>query len=132
AVIPETHGPGGTGADGPDPAVIDEVHTALRELLGPDADIALWTEGELGIVSGQASEELIRLVDRARMRVRTLRHPRTEGAVVSFSAGIVCDDGRGLTETYHRACRFALDANQAGGDRVTTGQVARRTGRVLL
>lgn len=132
AVVPETHGPGGTRADGPDPAVTDEVRSGLLQLLGPDADIALWTAGELAIVSSHDHDELTRQIDRARLRLRTLRHPEVEGAVVSFSAGIVRDDGRGLTDAYHRAHRFALDANREGGDRVTTGTSSRRTGRVLL
>src|SRR5690606_14315040 len=111
AVIPETHGPGGTRAEGPDPEVIDEVHSSLLELLGSDADTAVWGGGELASVSAQAPDDLIRLVDRARLRLRTLRHPRTENAVLSFSAGIVCDDGRGLTEAYRRAHEVALAAN---------------------
>jgi DNA-binding response OmpR family regulator len=132
AVLPETHGPGGTRADGPDPAVTDEVHGGLLQLLGPDADIAHWATGELAIVSSHDPEELTREIERARLRLRTLRHPAVEGAVVSFSAGIVRDDGPGLTDAYHRAHRFALDANREGGDRVTTGTSHRRTGRVLL
>jgi CheY-like chemotaxis protein len=132
AVVPETHGPGGTRADGPDFAVTDEVHGGLLQLLGPEADIALWTAGELAVVSSHQPEELTRQIDKARLRLRTLRHPAIEGAVVSFSAGIVRDDGRGLTDAYHRAHRFALDANREGGDRVLTGTSHRRTGRVLL
>lgn len=132
AVVPETHGPGGTRSVGPDPAVSGEVHAGLLDLLGPDADVARWAEGELAIVSAYEPAELIRLVDRSRLRLRTLRHPTTEGAVVSFSASLVTDDGRGLTDAYQTAHRFALDASQAGGDRVTAGGVVRRTGRVLL
>lgn len=132
AVVPETHGPGGKRTDGPDPSITDQVHTGLLDLLGTEADIARWADGELAIVSVHQADELIRFVDRARLRLRTMRHPTIEGAVVSFSAGVVCDDGRGLTDAYHRAHRFALDANQEGGDRVATGGVARRSGRVLL
>ena len=132
AVVPETHGPGGKRADGPDPSVTEEVHGGLLQLLGPDADIARWSAGELAIVSAHDPDELTRHIDRARLRLRTLRHPAVDGAVVSFSAGIVRDDGRGMTDAYHRAHRFALDANREGGDRVTTGASHRRTGRILL
>jgi DNA-binding response OmpR family regulator len=132
AVVPETHGPGGTRADGPDPVVTTEVYTALIDLLGPNADIARWADGEIAIVSADASADLVRIVDRARLRLRTLRHPAIEGAVVSFSAGVVCDEGRGLMDAYHRAHRFALDANTEGGDRVAARRNERRTGRVLL
>lgn len=132
AVVPETHGPGGKRTDGPDAAITDQVQTGLLDLLGTDADIARWADGELAIVSVHETGELVRSVDRARLRLRTMRHPTIEGAVVSFSAGVVCDDGRGLTDAYHRAHRFALDANLEGGDRVATGGATRRSGRVLL
>lgn len=132
AFVPETHGPGGTRAQGPDPSVTGQVHGALMELLGPDADIATWDEGELAMVSSHETADIVRLVDRARLRLRTMRHPHIDGAVVSFSAAIVAEEGRGLTDAYHRARRFALDANRAGGDRVTTGAVERRSGRILL
>ncbi|HVR32154.1 MAG TPA: response regulator [Acidimicrobiia bacterium] len=132
AIVPETHGPGGTRAVGPDPSVTDEVHSGLLDLVGPDVDIARWDEGEVAIVSAHDTADLITLVDRARLRLRTLRHPTIEGAVVSFSAGIVGDDGRGLSDAYHRAHRFALDASLGGGDRVAVGGAERRSGRVLL
>jgi DNA-binding response OmpR family regulator len=132
AVVPETHGPGGKKADGPDPSVMDEVLLALGDLLGPDADVGAWADGEVAVVSSQDQTALVRTIDRARMRLRTLRHPAVEGALVSFSAGIVDEDGRGLSDAYHRAHRFALDANLEGGDRVTTGRTMRRSGRILL
>jgi DNA-binding response OmpR family regulator len=132
AVVPETHGPGGRAADGPDPKVAQQVHSTLLELVGPDADIGEWSPGEVAMVSAQPTAELVRSIDRARLRLRTLRHPSVEGAVVSFSAGVVGDDGRGLADAYHRAHRFALDANLEGGDRVTTGRAGHRSGRILL
>ena len=131
-IVPETHGPGGRRSDGPDPTVTEHVYTSLLELLGPDADVARWAEGEIAIVSAHQPEDLVQLVDRCRLRLRTLKHPHTEGALVSLSAGIVSDDGRGLSDAYHRAHRFALDANAQGGDRVTTGTRSLRRGKILL
>ncbi|MEX2655662.1 MAG: response regulator [Acidimicrobiia bacterium] len=132
AVVPETHGPGGTRSVGPDPAVTREVHAGLFSLLGPDADIARWADGELAIVGAYEPAQMIRLVDQSRLRLRTLRHPTTDGAVVSFSASVVTDGGLGLTDAYQTAHQFAMDASLAGGDRVTIGEIMRRTGRVLL
>ena len=132
AVVPETHGPGGRAADGSDPSVAEQVHSTMLELVGRDADIAEWSPGEIVVVSAQPASDLVRTIDRARLRLRTLRHPSVEGAVVSFSAGVVGDDGRGLADAYHRAHRFALDANLEGGDRVTTGRASHRSGRILL
>ncbi len=132
AVVPETHGPGGKRADGPDRSVAAEVYSAIVDLLGPDADMVTWAEGEIAIVTAQDPADLGRVIDRARTRLRNQQHPTVEGALVSFSAGIVSDDGRGLSDAYHRAHRFALDANMEGGDRVMSGRVVRRAGRVLL
>ena len=132
AVVPETHGPGGKRADGPDRSVASEVYSAIVDLLGPDADMVTWAEGEIAIVTAQDPADLGRVIDRARTRLRNQQHPTVEGALVSFSAGIVSDDGRGLSDAYHRAHRFALDANMEGGDRVMSGRVVRRAGRILL
>jgi DNA-binding response OmpR family regulator len=132
AVVPETHGPGGKSADGPDRSVAAEVYSAIVDLLGPDADMVTWAEGEIAIVTAQDPTDLGRVIDRARTRLRNQQHPTVEGALVSFSAGIVSDDGRGLSDAYHRAHRFALDANMEGGDRVMSGRAVRRAGRVLL
>lgn len=131
-ILPETHGPGGRRTDGPDPSVTDTVHSVIVDLVGPDVDVARWSDGELAVVSALEPDELRRLIDRCRMRLRTMRHPHVDGAVVSLSAGIVTDDGRGLSDAYHRAHRFALDANQQGGDKVGNGADTPRNGRVLL
>jgi DNA-binding response OmpR family regulator len=132
AAIPETHGPGGTRNAGPDAAVSTRVLEALSSSLGRDATVAEWTEGEVAVVSATDPADLARGVDRARLRLRTSPHPTTEGALISFSAAIVTDDGRGLADAYHRAHRFALDANQQGGDRVSRTRHEPRGKRVLL
>jgi DNA-binding response OmpR family regulator len=132
AVVPETHGPGGKRTEGPDRSVTNVVFSAIVDLLGPDADMVKWAEGEIAIVTAQDPADLGRVIDRARTRLRNQQHPTVEGALVSFSAGIVSDDGRGLSDAYHRAHRFALDANLEGGDRIMSGRAARRAGRVLL
>jgi DNA-binding response OmpR family regulator len=132
AVLPETHGPGGKRSDGPDPSVSGEVHAALLDVLGPETDVAEWADGELAIVSSEATAQLWKAIDRARLKLRTLSHPSVDGAVVSLSAGIVAEDGQGLTDAWHRAQRFALDANRVGGDRVSDGRAPHRGGRILL
>lgn len=131
-VIPETHGPGGRRTEGPDASVTETVYAMLLDLLGPDVDVARWADGELAVVSAHQPDELVRLLDRCRTRLRTRPHPHVPGALVSMSAGVVVDDGRGLSDAYHRAHRFALDANQQGGDRVATGNVPSRSNRILL
>lgn len=132
AVVPETHGPGGRRSDGPDASVTESVYAMLLDLLGPDVDAARWADGELAVVSAHEPDELVRLLDRCRTRLRTLPHPHVTGALVSMSAGVVVDDGRGLSDAYHRAHRFALDANLQGGDRVATGKVPGGSNRILL
>lgn len=132
AVVPETHGPGGRRANGPDPSVTGEVHAAMIDSVGPAAHVGTWADGEIAMVSASDPGDMARVIDRARLRLRTLQHPSLEGAVVSFSAAIVPDEGRGLSDAYHRAHRLALDANQEGGDRVHHGSAGRRAGRILL
>lgn len=132
-VVPETHGPGGRRTEGPDAAVTEIVYEMLLDLLGPDVDVARWADGELAVVSAHEPNELSRLIDRCRTRLRTLPHPHIDGALVSLSAGVVVDDGRGLSDAYHRAHRFALDANVQGGDRVETGSAdSNGSNRILL
>lgn len=131
-VVPETHGPGGRKADGPDASVTERVYSTLLDMLGPDVDVARWADGELVVVSAHDPAELTRLLDRCRKRLRTQPHPHVDGALVSMSAGVVVDDGRGLSDAYHRAHRFALDANLQGGDRVAAGSAPPGSNRILL
>lgn len=131
-LVPETHGPGGRRTHGPDPSVTETVYAMLLDLLGPDVDVARWADGELAVVSAHEPAELTRLLDRCRTRLRNLPHPHIDGALVSLSAGVVIDDGRGLSDAYHRAHRFALDANLQGGDRVATGSAPNGSNRILL
>lgn len=132
AVIPETHGPGGKRSDGSDPAMTGPVLEALMESLGGDGTAAEWAEGEIAVVTAAEPTDVARTLDRARLHLRTQPHPLAEGALVSFSAAVVTDTGRGLNDSYWRAHRFALDANQQGGDRVSVARPERRGNRVLL
>lgn len=133
AVIPETHGPGGRPAVGTDTSMTLTVQEALLTAFGPEVTVAQWAEGELAVVTEGTHGKLAHELDRARLRLRNQAHPQIDGAVVSLSAAVITDDGgRGLTDAFARARQFALDANQAGGDRVTIPQVPSPANRVLL
>jgi CheY-like chemotaxis protein len=133
SVVPETHGPGGRRTEGPDSTIALAVHEAVLAVVGTQATVGSWDGSDVTVVSQQSPEELRDLLDRSRLRLRNAPHPHQAGALASFSAAIVGDDGgRGLHDTHARAHRFALDFNRAGGDRVAIHSHASRNRRVLL
>ena len=133
SLVPETHGPGGRRSDGPDTALAPMVRGAVAAVVGSRATVGSWDGSDVIVVSQGSPDELRGVLDRVRLRLRNAAHPFQEGALASFSAAIVADDGgRGLHDTHARAQRFALDFNRAGGDRVAIHSDAPANRRVLL
>jgi DNA-binding response OmpR family regulator len=133
SIVPETHGPGGRRTDGPDATIALPVQEAVLEVVGTSATLGSWDGSDITLVSDRSPEELRGLLDRSRLRLRNAPHPHQDGALVSFSAAIVADDGgRGLHDAHARAHRFALDFNRDGGDRVAIHSTQTSNRRVLL
>lgn len=132
ALVGETHGPGGRKSDGPDPRVAPTIVEEVRRLLPPGAVIGEWAEGEPAVIA-PSHISVMDALDRARLRLRNVPHPAVPGALISFSAATITDDGSGgLGDAYARARQFALDANRNGGDRIIAPSGERRTKRALL
>lgn len=133
-LLPETHGPGGTSRPDGSPAVTGRLVEAVCAATGDASVVARWSHSELVVVAPLTVEELAEAVDRVRLRVRNLPHPLTEGAMVSFSGGVVdASRVRSLPEAYGEARIRADRARGRGGDRVVA--VRPRIGehrRVLL
>ena len=133
SLVAETHGPGGRRSDGPDPALAPTVRDAVAAVVGTPDTVGSWDGADVMVVSRQSPDQLRAVLDRVRLRLRNAAHPFQEGALASFSAAIVADDGgRGLHDAHARAQRFALDFNRAGGDRVAIHSDAPTNRRVLL
>jgi DNA-binding response OmpR family regulator len=133
ALLAETHGPGGTSPEEPDPSVVAEVEDVVRPLLGQGVILADWGPGELGVIAPDPADELAGALDRARLRLRNRAHPSLDGAIVSFSAAVVADDGSdGMVAAYARAHEHASAALRLGGDRVIKPHAASEGRRILL
>lgn len=132
-VIPETHGPGGRRAEGGDTSILLNIQEAIIEVVGTRATIGSWNDADITMVTAMPPDELHQLLDRSRLRLRSAPHPSVDGALASFSAAVISDDGgRGLHDAHARAHRFALDFNREGGDRVRVHGGSEPNRRVLL
>jgi DNA-binding response OmpR family regulator len=134
SILAETHGPGGRTWDVPDPTALDPVEHAVRGALTGDAVTVRWGRAELAVLTPTPVAQTVHELDRARLRLRTTPHPSVEGALPSFSAGIVDDDDpeHGLISYVAHARRLARAAHERGGDRVAADDVAGGASRILL
>jgi DNA-binding response OmpR family regulator len=133
SALSESHGPGGRAPQGPDPEVLDVVEVTLRSTLGLGVAVARWSEAELALVATASADEIREALDRVRLRLRTMSHPRLPGALVSFSAGLVPGTGdSGLIALLSRARRLAAAAHARGGDRLVVESAGPANRRVLL
>lgn len=129
ALVPEVHGPGGLDRRN-DASVVDAMMAALDELLPPDIAIGRWSPTELIGFSAGTPQELVDILDRARLRLRN-QLPRPDGSVATFSAGVARGTSS-LLDSFGYAREAAAGAAGAGGDRVHLRSTAGRASSVLL
>jgi DNA-binding response OmpR family regulator len=132
-VVPETHGPGGKPTEGPDSTLLLTVQEALISASATRGTVGSWGDSDVTFVTDAPPGEVKELLDRVRLRLRSAPHPTIEGALASFSAAVVSDDGgRGLNDAQARGLRLALDCNRQGGDRIAVVGSEGQHRRVLL
>ncbi len=133
AVFVETHGAGRALVRTVDEECTSTLQSALEGMLEGDFSVTRWAPGELVVTIAQDLKGFHLQLEKARLRLRNLPHPTTEGAILSFSAGLVnADPEEPVASAYSRASLIAAHATDEGGDRILDTTRQPGIGRVLL
>ncbi len=132
-VIPESHGSPARTDSTIDEAIITDVQLVLDLFVTAPGRWVRSGVAEFTVVTPLRVEETADLLDRARLRLRTRRHPTNPNALMTLSAGIArSETGTDLADTLSHARALAASANQTGGDRVSSELRGGGGRRVLL